>query len=167
MPEEMNEVFREAGVSLFPEKAGDLTAECSCPDWITPCKHVAAVNYLLAEELDRDAFLIFRLRGIERAEFANLAGAAGSNRDSGESGAGRDTREPPLHSEAAWKTLDPTDGEERAAGYADESPAAQGSLLEQLGSFPFWRGGEDLVSALEEVQRQASPLGLAISRGSR
>ena len=37
--------------------------DCSCPDWSNPCKHIAAVYYLLAEQFDCDPFLIFKLRG--------------------------------------------------------------------------------------------------------
>jgi uncharacterized Zn finger protein len=55
----------EAGVQLLPG-SGDLATRCSCPDWADPCKHAAAVCYLVADELDRDPFVLFRLRGIER-----------------------------------------------------------------------------------------------------
>jgi len=63
MPPEIEEVFQAAGVSLFPAQTGDLTTECSCPDWANPCKHVAATHYILAERFDEDPFLLFRLRG--------------------------------------------------------------------------------------------------------
>jgi uncharacterized Zn finger protein len=68
IPEEIEQVFRELDLSLFPSANGDLKTACSCPDRANPCKHVAAVYYLLGEEFDRDPFLIFRLRGIERGE---------------------------------------------------------------------------------------------------
>jgi len=64
MPEDVEKAFEGAGLSLFPERRKDLTTECSCPDWSNPCKHVAAVYYLLGEEFDRDPFLLFRLRGL-------------------------------------------------------------------------------------------------------
>ena len=63
MPQEIEEAFDAAGVSLFPEKGHELFTECSCPDWANPCKHVAAVHYILGEQFDEDPFLIFRLRG--------------------------------------------------------------------------------------------------------
>ena len=47
---------------------GDLRPDCSCPDWAEPCKHAAAVCYLVADELDRDPFLLFRLRGMGRSD---------------------------------------------------------------------------------------------------
>jgi uncharacterized Zn finger protein len=45
---------------------GDLRPDCSCPDWAEPCKHAAAVCYLVADELDRDPFILFTLRGVGR-----------------------------------------------------------------------------------------------------
>ena len=66
MPDKIEDVFRDAGLSLFPDKGADLETDCSCPDWSNPCKHVAAVYLLLGEEFDRDPFLVFKLR--ERSE---------------------------------------------------------------------------------------------------
>ena len=63
MPQEIEEAFAAAGVSLLPAKSGELTTHCSCPDWANPCKHVAATHYILGEQFDEDPFLIFRLRG--------------------------------------------------------------------------------------------------------
>ena len=39
---------------------------CSCPDWEVPCKHLAAVCYVLAEEFDRDPFAMLAWRGQAR-----------------------------------------------------------------------------------------------------
>lgn len=66
MPHEIEDVFAATGLSLFPATAGDLDTDCSCPDWGNPCKHIAAVYYLLAEAFDRDPFLIFAWRGRPR-----------------------------------------------------------------------------------------------------
>jgi uncharacterized Zn finger protein len=63
MPHDIDEAFAAAGVSLFPGDARELVSSCSCPDWSNPCKHVAAVYYLLAEAFDDDPFLIFAWRG--------------------------------------------------------------------------------------------------------
>ncbi len=65
MPPDIEEAFTAAGVSLFPGPQ-ELGMECSCPDWAVPCKHIAAVYYLLAEEFDQDPFLLFLLRGATR-----------------------------------------------------------------------------------------------------
>lgn len=63
MPQEIEEAFAAAGVSLFPSKQSELITDCSCPDYANPCKHVAATHYILGEQFDEDPFLLFRLRG--------------------------------------------------------------------------------------------------------
>jgi uncharacterized Zn finger protein len=66
MPHEIEEVFAECGTPLFPRSAADLDMHCSCPDWGVPCKHLAAVCYVLAEEFDRDPFGMLAWRGKAR-----------------------------------------------------------------------------------------------------
>ena len=68
MPHEIEEVFAECGTPLFPRSATDLDMHCSCPDWSVPCKHLAAVCYVLAEEFDRDPFAMLAWRGKARDE---------------------------------------------------------------------------------------------------
>ena len=74
LPDNIQDVFRDAGLSLFPDKGADLETDCSCPDWSNPCKPIAAVYLLLGEEFDRDPFLVFKLRGVERGELIGLVG---------------------------------------------------------------------------------------------
>jgi hypothetical protein len=52
-------------VELLP-RSGELRTACSCPDWAEPCKHAAAVCYLVADALDDDPFLLLELRGLRR-----------------------------------------------------------------------------------------------------
>jgi uncharacterized Zn finger protein len=66
MPHEIEDVFTECGTPLFPRSATDLDMHCSCPDWGVPCKHLAAVCYVLAEEFDRDPFAMLAWRGKAR-----------------------------------------------------------------------------------------------------
>lgn len=68
MPQGLDETFREAGASLYPRVPKELQTHCDCPDWANPCKHVAAVCYIMAEALDRDPWLLFDLRGMTREE---------------------------------------------------------------------------------------------------
>ena len=63
MPQEIEEAFADAKLSLFPATARDLTQDCNCPDYAAVCKHLAAVQYILAERFDEDPFLLFQLRG--------------------------------------------------------------------------------------------------------
>lgn len=76
MPEDIEDVFSAAGLALFPASAKDLSLDCSCPDSAVPCKHLAAVFYLLAESFDDDPFAILAWRGRERdVLLANLQAA--------------------------------------------------------------------------------------------
>ncbi len=74
MPEGVEAVFDRLELSLFPRANGDLKTACSCPDPANPCKHVAAVYYLLGEEIDRDPYVLFRLRGLEKSELIAALG---------------------------------------------------------------------------------------------
>ncbi|ANN16549.1 hypothetical protein SD37_13390 [Amycolatopsis orientalis] len=65
LPGELAEDARAAGADLLPGP-GDLRPKCSCPDSANPCKHVAAVYYLVADEVDADPFVLFLLRGRPR-----------------------------------------------------------------------------------------------------
>ena len=53
MPEEIEEAFAGSSGPLFPASADGFDSACSCPDWENPCKHIAAVYFLLAEAFDR------------------------------------------------------------------------------------------------------------------
>jgi len=66
MPAEIEQVFADAGTPLFPRSTADLTMRCSCPDWEVPCKHLAAVCYVLAEAFDADPFAMLAWRGKAR-----------------------------------------------------------------------------------------------------
>jgi uncharacterized Zn finger protein len=49
---------------FLPRSYDDIDAECSCPDYANPCKHIAGVYYRLANMLDSDPMLLFQLRGL-------------------------------------------------------------------------------------------------------
>jgi uncharacterized Zn finger protein len=68
MPEDIEQVFTAVNVNLFPQTRRDLKTHCTCPDIANPCKHIAAVYYILAEEFDRDPFMIFQFRGRTKSQ---------------------------------------------------------------------------------------------------
>jgi uncharacterized Zn finger protein len=77
MPAEIEGVFAAAGTPLFPRSPRDLAMSCSCPDWEVPCKHLAAVCYVLAEAFDADPFVMLAWRGKPREDLlAALRGQA-------------------------------------------------------------------------------------------
>jgi uncharacterized Zn finger protein len=83
MPAEIEEVFADAGTPLFPASARDLTMDCNCPDWGVPCKHLAAVCYVLAEAFDDDPFAMLAWRGKTRADLLAALRGKGASRAAG------------------------------------------------------------------------------------
>ena len=57
---------------LFP-KPREIELGCSCPDWATMCKHVAAVLYGVGNRLDDSPELLFRLRGVDPGDLISAA----------------------------------------------------------------------------------------------
>jgi uncharacterized Zn finger protein len=142
MPPELEGVFRDAGAPLFPERHRDLATHCSCPDASNPCKHIAAVYYLLDEAFDRDPFLIFRMRGISRDEFVGGAAAATAIEA---------VREPLPSAPAEFWRCDVA-----VPPLEPAEPVAEAALPRRLGPFPFWRGREPFFKFLDAVYTRAS-----------
>jgi len=167
MPQDIEKAFEDAGLSLFPERLKDLETECSCPDWSNPCKHIAAVYYLLGEEFDRDPFLIFKLRGMTRKKLVGLLGGTAKKR------AANATRTQPAPPETPEEPSPPAEPlpADATAFWAGRSlpddilgevrvPSVPAALPKRLGSFPFWRGRERFLETAEQVYAAASPRGL-------
>ena len=156
MPQAMEDLFRENRLSLFPERHGDLRTECSCPDWSNPCKHIAAVYYLLAEQFDNDPFLLFRIRGMGRKAFFDLL-EEGSLPGKGTMPSGPDSPNAlpvPLPQDPMnfWHP----EKASFAGSFHTEIPLIPAVLPKRLGPFPFWRGDGDLAEELEIVYDEAS-----------
>ena len=75
MPTVVEERFAMKGLSLYPTIGVDRFW-CSCPDWSKPCKHIAAVLYLLGDVLVREPALLLRLRGVTLVPEADAADPA-------------------------------------------------------------------------------------------
>jgi uncharacterized Zn finger protein len=67
LPPEVADDVAAAGLDLLPG-AGEVGPRCTCPDDADPCKHSAAVCYLVADALDADPFVVLLLRGRTREE---------------------------------------------------------------------------------------------------
>ena len=63
MPDDIERVFTDNGLSVFPFRLSDVNSSCTCPDKANPCKHIGAIYYQLAERFSEDPFIIFQLRG--------------------------------------------------------------------------------------------------------
>ncbi len=68
LPKEIEEFLQEQGYSLFPRNTSEISIKCDCNESVVPCKHAAAVLYLIMEKLDEDPFLLLRLRGRTREQ---------------------------------------------------------------------------------------------------
>jgi uncharacterized Zn finger protein len=64
MPDTIEELFASSGFNLLPKNEQDFNVSCSCPDYSSPCKHIAGVCYRLAAILDHNPLLLFELRGL-------------------------------------------------------------------------------------------------------
>jgi uncharacterized Zn finger protein len=204
MPQDIEKAFKEAGLSLFPEKLKDLKTACSCPDWSNPCKHIAAVYYLLGEEFDRNPFLIFKLRGMTREDLVRILSGTGKKASSR-----KKTPEPTSSLEVEESLIHPTGPKTRPLGrekwhrsgsilskpmplsqevegltsdlskfwngetlpddfFGEVSiPSVPAALPKRLGSFPFWRGQERFLDAMESIYSRASVVGLKVFLGEQ
>lgn len=139
MPDDIETAFTGAGLPLFPQTARELTMDCSCPDYAVPCKHLAAVVYLLAEAFDEDPFLILRWRGRDRDELLDALRAARSGSEH------QVPEEPSLHDRLDSFFIC---GPMPASGTLDATPAPSGAMSEHLRAVPLEVRGVPLADAL-------------------
>lgn len=173
MPDDIENVFKDQKIALFPQKLKDLQTNCSCPDWSNPCKHIAAVYYLIGEEFDRDPFLIFKLRGMDRDELVRGLSAVNGDRTVTKKKPGSRMEDPELVTTHPPEPL-PVDPDlfwrspvrDRIEEHEVSIPRLPAALVKRLGSFPLWRGQEHFVESLERVYADASSPGLDIYLGT-
>jgi uncharacterized Zn finger protein len=160
MPKDIDEAFRTADVSLFPATRADLVTSCSCPDWGDPCKHVAATHYILGEELDRDPFLLFELRGRTKVRVLDaLRRARGANSGTEASSPGEATV--PAPPGIALGKVAPGDYDRPrealpALHFSFDAPVAHGAVLKQLGVPVAWRSENSPADTFSPILRRAA-----------
>jgi uncharacterized Zn finger protein len=166
MPESIDEVFVEAGVSLFPKQRADLETSCSCPDSGDPCKHVAATHYVLGEALDRDPFLLFELRG--RTKDQVLAALRAVRGGFGETRAKKPGKSKATLEDASIEVPTVKFGELRAGAYdklreplpalhfSFDEPVTHGAVLRQLGAPAGWQSAASPADVLAPLVRAAA-----------
>ena len=71
-PKTLGEIFTTQGKGLFPSPK-EITFSCSCPDWASMCKHVAATLYGIGARLDHDPELFFKLRQVKMKDLVTEA----------------------------------------------------------------------------------------------
>jgi len=166
MPNEIEAVFAAAGVSLFPDRPGDLITDCTCLDYANPCKHTAAIHYLLGERFDDDPFLVFLLRGRSKEQIVAALRAlrTGSAGDAAEEPAAAEADEaPPLATNPAVFWASPADLDAIALPYT--TPAVAALAFKGRGTPPFYDGSLDLPTAMERTYGAISAQVRAIVEG--
>ena len=71
-PKALGEIFTIQGKGLFPSPK-EIDFDCSCPDWASMCKHVAATLYGIGARLDQDPELFFKLRQVKMKDLVSEA----------------------------------------------------------------------------------------------
>lgn len=153
MPPEIEGLFASLELALFPADARDLVMDCSCPDHAVPCKHLAAVFYLLAERFDADPFEVLALRGRDRETLlANLrtrrAAAASVDTRDGVPAPEEPTAVPLTEVLDAFFTAGPGLGDARRVVPV---PTAPDALLDQVPPFAITVRGKQVVDLLRPV----------------
>jgi uncharacterized Zn finger protein len=150
LPAGIEPIFLAEDVPLFPTQERDLQMSCSCPDYAVPCKHLAAVYFLVADWLDRDPFVLLELRGRDReAVLAALRGA-------GEPVLSVEVEEP-LELDSFWT------GAPIPASRPGPAPLPQ-ALLRALGDPPGWTDAS-LATSLKPVYTTVSAAASALAFG--
>jgi uncharacterized Zn finger protein len=168
MPQNIEKAFTGAKVSLFPKSGKDLDTECSCPDWANPCKHIAAVYYILAEMFDQDPFLIFKLRGLTKEEIIQALRRKRGQTLDGASIKAEEIEVPesplvPLEDCLAsfWQA-----GETLDSFVTNPVPAEiEGAILKRLGKPPDAIGGKDVTVTLARYYSIASQAAIKLAAG--
>ncbi len=65
LPSELDIIAQQSKINIFPKSWEDFEMDCSCPDWAVPCKHLAAVIYIISSEIDKNPFIIFQLHDFD------------------------------------------------------------------------------------------------------
>ncbi|HLJ66536.1 MAG TPA: SWIM zinc finger family protein [Chloroflexota bacterium] len=155
MPRDIEEIFKAAEVPLFPQSGEDLIMSCTCPDWASPCKHVAAAYYVLGSEFDRDPFLLFELRGRNKEQV--MAALRGQRPERAPAARPPRVQSEPLedHLGDFWEAGEELDD----ITIRVTPPPVQQAILKRLGPLPLrdlpdeWQG--DLARMYEVVSRDA------------
>ncbi len=145
LPMEVEVLFRDEGVPLFPsqeftsdengKRRYDITMRCTCPDWMRPCKHIAAVMLLLGEEISHRPATLLALRGLDIEDVF------------------------PPSSKAEKTTLKfQAEAEINQSLVSKNSILDSAPLLTRLGPVPFWRGTNKCVETLRRVYNRVQPV---------
>lgn len=145
LPTRIHETLSRQRIDLFPGSWRDMDAKCSCPDYAMPCKHIAAVIYLIANEIDKNPFLVFELHDLDLLQRLQKEGFTDENPAVDDIPSVR-TRweqllpEPPERSETTFPAPD-----------LSRVPACRDELLSLLTPNPLFYPGKDFKEVLHKT----------------
>jgi uncharacterized Zn finger protein len=166
MPEDIEQVFSESGVNLFPFSLSDIRSRCSCPDKVNPCKHIGAVYYQLSDRFREDPFVLFQLRGRTKHHILESLQQKRSQKNDPVTETPESLAQTPKIAEipvdlaAFWCYDEPLD-----SSLVVITPAADDrTLLDRLGSFPLAPAeAEAIEQFLKPIYRQIAGEAMAIA----
>lgn len=146
LPLEAPELFRAEGLPFFPQSEPlgktpegkplwDVKMRCSCPDWARPCKHMAAVLFLLGEIVARHPATLLSLRGVDLEELLP-------------------PKEETIGTIAPSEVVLPMG----AQSFQMRETGDPAPFVRRLGVVPFWRGTQRCVDALAKIQSRVQPV---------
>lgn len=163
MPTDIERIFSSRNLQLLPGKPSDLVSNCSCPDYASPCKHVAGVYYRIASLLDRDPLLLFQLRGMRFDKLQQILAASDLGQALIDQRETRDfeleyhacrypapLREPMKDTdlESFWQGAEPLP----EVDDLPEDPIASAILIRKGGDFPgFWDHGKSFIEMMQPI----------------
>lgn len=163
MPENIEEALSGVGLSLFPNSSSELTMACSCLDTVVPCKHIAAIHYVLADKLDADPFLLFEWRGRSRERILRELRQQRAAEASGRPHDPSSTRSLEDSMAEYWKLGESFDTVTVTVG----PPAVSASLLKRLGVPSFWQPHPEIRGALERLYAKVTERAMALAYSGR
>lgn len=152
LPKSLNAECEKQRISIFPNSWKDMKGGCSCPDWAVPCKHMAAVLYLVANEIDKNPFVVLQLRGFDLFKALEAIGYS--------IGAGKDIEIPTI--ENIWQPFSfrepESDWNEAAFARLDLSriPNCKENILSILSEKPSFFPNGDFKKILTKVYSSTS-----------
>lgn len=167
IPSNIEDSFTTLGLNLLPHGEEDFNAQCSCPDYGNPCKHIAGVYYRVAAELDRDPFLLFELRGLSREDLLKelaksplgqaLSAELQLSQGSLKPAESYYTRPTTVAVEPVERLQDFWQGTKRLPQTMEplEKPLVAGIPVKKQGDFPaFWQRNNSFLEVMEELYEQ-------------
>jgi len=150
LPLVLESILAQVQCPLFPSKENDLISRCNCPDWANPCKHLAAVYYLLGEEIAKNPMLLLKIRGISHKDvFKEIKPVQKKKAEHKKESIERTVRSFYGH----------TEDEVSDFGHEEQQAGTKAPLIHRLGSLPFWRGQDRFIDTLEHLYERSAVRG--------